>query len=78
MYYYKNMNTVTIPKQLARRDDLVVLPRKEYEALLAGKKIKEFTPTVTQKKALAKAENNLKKGKSLSFNQLVNKLGFAD
>lgn len=26
------MNTITIPKKMASRDDLVIIPRKEYEA----------------------------------------------
>lgn len=58
------------------RDDLVIIPRKEYEALLELKKVKEFTPTLSQKKALLRAEENLKKGKSLTYNELVRKLGF--
>ena len=69
------MRTITIPKELANRDDLVVVPRKEYEALLELKKIKEFTATLTQKKALAKAESNLRGGKTLSYRELVKKLG---
>ena len=72
------MNNVTIPKKLAQKDDLVVVPRKEYEALLELKKIKEFIPTAVQKKALTKAEQNLKQGKTLSYNELVRKLGFAN
>lgn len=70
------MNTVTIPKKLASRDDLVVIPRKEYEALLELRKIREFVPTVAQRKALRDAESNLRKGKTLSYNELVKKLGF--
>jgi len=70
------MSTITIPRKLAQKDDLVVVPRKEYEALLELKKIKEFTPTAAHKKALAKAESNLKQGKALSYNELVRKLGF--
>ncbi|MEK7553173.1 MAG: hypothetical protein AAB504_00560 [Patescibacteria group bacterium] len=27
------MNTITIPKNLIKNDDLVILPRKEYEQL---------------------------------------------
>ena len=27
------MDTITIPKKMTRNDDLVVLPRKEYEKL---------------------------------------------
>ena len=74
----KNMTTITIPKQMAQKDDLVVLPRKEYEALVELKTIKEFSPTIAQKKALVRAELNLKKGKTLSYNELVRKLGFAN
>jgi len=70
------MNTITIPKKLASRDDLIVIPRKEYEALLELKKFKEFFPTVAQKKALATAEMNFRKGKTFSYNELVKKLGF--
>ena len=63
---------------MAQKGDLVVLPRKEYEALVELKTIKEFSPTIAQKKALARAELNLKKGKTLSYNELVRKLGFAN
>lgn len=68
------MNVITIPKKLAKRDDLVVIPRGEYEALLGFQKIKEFTPTPTQKQALARAENNFQKGKTLSYNELIKKM----
>ncbi|MEK7149634.1 MAG: hypothetical protein AAB757_01505 [Patescibacteria group bacterium] len=72
------MNTITIPKNLAGKDDLVVIPRKEYEALLKLKKVKEFNPTPAQKKALFQAENSFKKGKTISYNELSKKLGFAN
>ena len=72
------MPTITIPKKLAQQDDLIVLPKKEYEALLEFKTIEEFVPTSAQKKALLKAEENLKKGKTLSFNDLSRKLGFGN
>ena len=71
------MAILTIPKKLAGRDDFVVLPKREYEALLGLRKIKEFVPTVAQKRALAKAEQNLKQNKTFSYNELVRKLGFA-
>jgi hypothetical protein len=70
------MNTITIPKTLAGKDDLVVVPRKEYEALLQLKRLKEFNPTVLQKKALAQAEANFRKGKTLSYHAIAKKLGF--
>ncbi len=56
--------------------DLVLVPRKEYESFLEFRKIKEFTPTLAQKKALIKAELNFKKGKSLSYDEFAAKLGF--
>ncbi len=38
----------------------------------------EFAPTAAQRKALAKAEQNLKTGKTLSYHELVRKLEFAN
>ena len=69
------MVILTIPKKLTRQDDLVVIPRREYEALLEFKKIKEFTPTFAQKKALTGARKEYKAGNYLTFNELKQKLG---
>jgi hypothetical protein len=71
------MKTVTIPKKLAGKDSFVIIPRKEYEALLELKRFKEFNPTKAQKRALLRAENNLRKGKTLTHHELVKRLGFA-
>ncbi|MEX2033108.1 MAG: hypothetical protein WD889_00915 [Candidatus Colwellbacteria bacterium] len=70
------MRTITIPQKLADKDDLIVIPRKEYESLLELKKVKEFTPTAVQKRALTRAEGNLKRSKTLSYRELAKKLGF--
>lgn len=72
------MNIITIPKKIAQKDDLVVIPRQEYEALIKSRAYKEFAPTPAQKKALAGAENNLKRGKTFSYNELVKKLGLTN
>lgn len=72
------MTTVTIPKKITKGEELVIIPRKDYEKLLELKKIPEFRPTIAQKKALIKARRNRKKGNFLTFNELKNKLGFAD
>lgn len=72
------MPTITIPKELANKGDLVVIPRREYEALVRLRKMREFVPTASQKKALAEAEKNLKGGKTLSFHELSRKLGFTN
>jgi len=70
------MNTITIPKELSQKDDLIVIPRKKYEALLKLTKSVEFVPTVTQKNALKRAEKNLRNKKSLNYDEVLSKLGF--
>jgi len=72
------MSVVVIPRKLAPKDDLVVIPREEYEGLLRFGMIKEFNPTPAQKRALVKAEANLKHGKTLTYNELSRKLGFTN
>ena len=72
------MRVVTIPKALTRKGDLVIIPRKEYERLLELKQLKEFQPTTAQKRALARAERNLKKGKTLTYDAFARALGIAD
>ena len=75
----KTMNTMTNSKRILRTSkDTVVIPRKEYEYLLEFKKAREFTPTTIQKRALARAENNFKRKKTLSYNELAQKLEFAN
>ena len=72
------MKVFTIPKSLSKEGDLVVIPRREYEQLLAFKKIREFQPTARQIAALKKAERNLKKGNALSYDAVARALGLAD
>lgn len=72
------MATITIPKKLAKQGDLVVIPRKEYEALLEFRKIREFMPNIVQKKALKRVENNFRIGKTLSYNELAKRLEFTN
>lgn len=69
------MALITIPKKLANKDDLVVIPRKEYDFLLSIKKFREFIPTVSEKKALARARKNFFKGNITTLNKLKNELG---
>lgn len=71
------MPTLTILKKRAKKD-VVVISRKEYESLLQTKRMQEFVPTVAEKRALLRAEKNLQRGKTLSYNELVKKLGFAN
>lgn len=74
-YYDNTMNVLTIPRKFAKQDDLVVIPRSEYEALLGLREMKEFRPTPAQKRALLRAEKNLQRGKTLSYPELAQRLG---
>lgn len=53
------MKTITIPKELGRRDDLVVVPRKEYEKLV---KVKEFHEALD--KSLQEGLNDIEQGRT--------------
>ncbi|MBI2623744.1 MAG: hypothetical protein HYW65_04240 [Candidatus Liptonbacteria bacterium] len=73
------MTTVTIPKELARKGDLVLVPRKEYEEFEAWartvKRVKEFTPTRAQLLDLKRAREDYRKGKFVTLNELKRELG---
>jgi hypothetical protein len=75
------MATITIPKNLIKNDDLVVIPRKEYEEFYQWKEtvkpFKTFMPTATQKKDLKRARREYVAGKYITLNQLENELGIA-
>ena len=72
------MVTITIPKKITKGEELVVIPRKDYEKLLELKKIPEFQTTTAQKKALIRARKNRKEGNFLTFNELKQRLGFTN
>ena len=59
------MNVLTIPKKFTKKDDLIVIPRKDYEALLYyGKPEGKLKPTV--KKRLTRLHKDVVEGKNLS------------
>jgi len=64
------MTKITIPKEFSEKDDFVAVPREEYEALLELRKVKEFTPTAADKKALARGRKNFKEGNYISADEL--------
>ena len=73
------MTTITIPRELTRKGELGVIPRKEYDEFSYWKKLmkswKTFTPTSAQKKQLRQARNDYKAGRSMSIYELKRKLG---
>lgn len=72
------MTTITIPRKITKGEELIIIPRKDYEKLLESRTIPEFEPTPAQKKALARARKNRKRGNFLTFDELAKKLGFTN
>lgn len=76
------MNTITIPRNLIKNDDLVIIPRKEYEEFYQWKEVaklfKTFVPTVAQKRDLKKAREDYKQEKYLTLNEFKHRLAIKD
>ena len=72
------MSTLTIPKNITRGAEPVVLPRKEYEKILNARMIPEYEPTAQEKKALARVRKNRAAGRFLTLDELRQKLGFTN
>lgn len=67
------MNIITIPKINFSLGDLVIVPRVEYESLMA-RAVPEFTPTKEDLKALAQGRRDFRAGKTISLAQLKHDL----
>ena len=63
------MNTITIPKKLIKNDDLVILPRKEYEQLFRFWASAE-SMLAPVKKAVRKGLREISEGKFLTSQQV--------
>lgn len=70
--------TLTIPYKLTHGKELVIVPLEEYEDLVELRKIYEFKPSKTARKALEKARANRKKGQVLTIHEVKNNLGLTD
>ena len=71
--YTVNMTTITIPKNFISNDDLVIIPRKQYESLLNLYSFKkEVVLSLSQKNRLQSARKNLKSGKFLTIKNKIN------
>lgn len=69
------MNTVTISRELTKNDDLVVLPRKEYEKLFRFWTNNTERLTKLQKQMLNKGFREIAQGKFFNSKQVKNELG---
>lgn len=67
---------ITIPRELARKDDLIVIPRKEYEELLKLRKIVPLVKlTPAQKRDLEQARKEYARGEYITLERLERELG---
>ncbi|HEY4519215.1 MAG TPA: hypothetical protein VJK01_02560 [Candidatus Paceibacterota bacterium] len=71
------MTTITISETLIKEKELVIIPRREYEAFLRfhAKENKDQRLTVHQRKRLKESRENLAKNKYLTIHELRQKLG---
>lgn len=72
------MSTITIPKRITKGEELIVIPRKEYEEFSKWRKtiklFRTFTPTATQKRDLKKARQDYQQKKFITLDELKRKL----
>ena len=69
------MNSVTtIPKNITKGEELVIISRKEYNEFQELKRVREFEPTAAQILNLKRAREDYKKGKFLTLNEFKRKL----
>lgn len=68
---------LTIPKRLAKKGDLVIIPRAQYEEFLS---LKRIIPLIklnkTEKRRVEEGRKQVRKGQFLSLNELKNELGY--
>lgn len=68
------MTTITIPRRLVKKDDLVIVPRREYE------KLSRFwngavKMTAREKRAVERGLREIKQGKFFTSRELRHELG---
>ncbi len=69
------MKPVTIPKELMKRGDLVVIPRQDYEELIKHRKVVPVAGlTSSERRALERGRRQIQTGEFVSLEVLVNEL----
>jgi len=67
------MSTITIPKKLAQNDDLIVLPRKEYEELLE-RQVPVVKMTIAEKRDWERAKKDYSRKSYVTLEEFKNEL----
>ena len=71
------MTTITILGKAKKTQELIAIPRKEYEEFSRWKKmeaVKEFIPSTAEKKDLEQARKEYKAGEHISLEELEHEL----
>ena len=69
------MNTVTTPRKLVGQNNLMAVPRKEYEAFSRWQKMfRTFKPTAKDIAELKRARANYRAGRVMTIHELRQKL----
>jgi hypothetical protein len=70
------MSVITIPKQLMREKELVLIPKKEYDEFLGLKKvIKTVKPNAAEKRVIERGRRAVAKGDFVTLDELKKELG---
>ena len=73
------MTTITIPKKLTKGEELVVIPRKEYEEYLHLRKVIPVVKmTVAEKREWQRAKKDYNRGKYITLEELEHELDSAN
>ena len=75
--YHCDMDVITIPKKLAQKGDLVMIPRKEYEILVSRQPrvIRVVRLTPAERRAIKKSKEELARGEYVTIDELVHESG---
>lgn len=69
------MTIITIPKELIKKGELIIIPRKKYEEFLDLEKIiKIVKPIKSELQAIKRGKKEIKKGKYIYWHELKQKL----
>jgi hypothetical protein len=75
LWYIIDVVTLTIPKNLIKNNDLVIIPRREYEEFLVLKKTIEIVkPTKSELQAIERGRKEIKKNKYIFWHELKQEL----
>ena len=70
-----NKRVATIPSTVTKGEELVVVPRREYEELLMWREVVRLVkPTAQEKRAIREGRKEVKEGKYFTLQQFKDEL----